>query len=295
MQLAELKEQLLNKTFKMRDMIFKYSSNNFLAKSYLEKINQDLKLKSIKVKSLNEILDIENNVFESTDDYLYILDTDTFKENLTQYNLNKVIVMTKKVEDEGNADLIIEFEDPKEWQIEEYLKALLPGLDDIQCKWLCSIAKYDINRLYLEANKISIFPKTEHQYMFNLLNESNMYEDLNDLTIFNFSNAIMKRDLKVAADVLRDIKNIDVEPTGLVTILYKNFKNLINIQLNSKATPDSLNMSYKQYSAIKRNVGVFSNDELIRLFNLICEVDYKLKSGILENERIVEYLVINVL
>lgn len=294
MLLEELKNQLLARTFNMKDMIFRYEDNPFLLNTYIDYIVNEFNKNLIKVNSLSEVIDIENNVFDDTTNNVYLLSTDNFEVNLNNTLTGKLIVRCKKTIDE-NKDYIIDFPKLMEWQIEDYMKMLLPGLDVNQIKWLCSITKYDINRLYLESKKLSIFDNKEQQVIFNQLNDDNIYEDLNNLTIFNFTNSIIRRNLNGSADVLRDIKNIDVEPTGLVTILYKNFKNILNIQLNSSATPENLGMSPKQFNAVKYNIHKYSKDELINIFNILTEIDYKLKSGLLENDRIIDYLITHIM
>ena len=295
MQLAELKKSILDKSFKMSDYIFKYEDNSFLVNSYIDRIIEDNNFSKVIINDLREIADIENNVFEDTSKNIYVLTCEEFNDDINKYNYNKIIVKTKKVTDENCLPKVVEFSKLENWQIEDYVKVCLPGLKEAEVKWLCSISKYDINRLDLECKKINIFNKSEQENIFKQLNNENMYEDLNALTIFNFTNAIIKNNLSEAANVLRDIKNIDVEPTGVVTILYKNFKNIINIQMSNRATAESLKLSPKQFIAIKRNCNVYNNERLIHIFDILTSIDYKLKSGLLENERIIDYLVTNIM
>ncbi len=295
MELAELKKSILNKAFILSDYIFKYSDNPFLVNSYIDRIIKDYNLNAITITSLNDVKELEDNVFEDTSKNIYILSCEVFEEDLTGYACNKIIIKTKKVVNENLSDYIIEFPKLENWQIEDYVKTLLPGLSEPETTWLCKISNYDINRLDLECKKINIFEKAEQEAIFKQLNLDNMYEDLNSLTIFNFTNAIIRHNLSEALDILKDIKNIDIEPTGLVTILYRNFKNIINIQMNPNATAASLNMQPKQFAAIKRSCNVYNNDKLIQIFNLLTSIDYQLKTGLLENERIVDYLIVNIM
>ena len=245
--------------------------------------------------SLKEVEDLSNDIFGQEENSLYVLDVDTFEEDITKYCLKNVIVKTQKVTNENTASVAIKFDKLLDWQIKDYAKVCLPGLKDLEIEWLCDICKYDIYRLDKECKKISIFNKSSQELIFKQINAENGYVDLNTLTIFNFTNAILKRDKKAAKEILDDIENIDVEPTGVVTVLYKNFKNIINIQMDSKSTPESLGLSYKQFMAIKRNCGVYNSNDLIRIFELVSSIDYKLKSGYLANEEIVDYLITNIM
>ena len=75
----------------------------------------------------------------------------------------------------------------------------------------------------------------------------------------------------------------------------KNIKNIINIQLDNKATAESLGMTTKQFNAIKYNIGYFNKQSLIEIFNIITDIDYKLKSGQLPANLIIDYLMLNIL
>lgn len=294
MNLFELKKKVLDNTLEDSPIIFKYVDNTWLVNSYIDYIANIRKMNKVTVNSLTEVADIQNDIFSSNSSALYILNCDKFEDDITKYDIKNVIVKTKDVTNEKSLPLTVTFDKLEDWQVEDYAKLCLPGLNETEVKWLCEICKHDINRVEMECSKIKIFNKPTQELIFKQINDENGYTDLNTLTIFNFTNAILKRDKKLAKQVLEDIENIDVEPTGVVTILYKNFKNILNIQMNPKCTADSLGLSYKQFSAIQRNCGVYTSSELLKIFELITSIDYKLKSGYLSNERIINYLVNNI-
>lgn len=295
MNLIELKKAILDKTLSIDKFIFKYEDNPFLINTYIDRIKTDNNLIVININNLREISDIEDGMFDDTSHNLYVLSTDKFEDDLSIYNVTRTIIKTKQVTNENSLPFVVSFDKLENWQIEDYAKVCLPGLLEPEVKWLCSICKYDIYRIDLEAKKINIFDNREQESIFKQLNEDNMYEDLNSMTIFNFTNALLRRDYNTAKDILVNIKNIDIEPTGLVTILYKNFKNIINIQMNPRATAASLNISPKQFMAIKRNCGIYTDKKLIKIFNMLLGIDYKLKSGLLDNDKIIDYVIINML
>ena len=215
--------------------------------------------------------------------YLYIYklnkDDNLSKEQLKDY---KIILISDTDRKDSDIEKVV-FNKLENWQIEAYVQALLPGLDNREVSWLCKNAKYDIWRLDNEASKLNIFDKKDQSKILMAINDDNGYVDLNELTIFNLSNAIMNKDMLGIKKVVEDIDNIDVEGTGLVTILLKNFLNIINIQTNSKATAQSLGMSEKQFRYLQYNqCNKYSNEELFNIYNFLTDIDYKLKSGLLE-------------
>lgn len=282
MELRELKNKILAQEALSFPLLFINYDNDYLIKSYIKKIAENNSLTIKEIESIKEMVDIESGMFKEVD-YLYIYklnkDDNLSKEQLKDY---KIILISDTDRNDSDIEKVI-FNKLENWQIEAYVQALLPGLDNREVSWLCKNAKYDIWRLDNEASKLNIFDKKDQSKILMAINDDNGYVDLNELTIFNLSNAIMNKDMLGIKKVVEDIDNIDVEGTGLVTILLKNFLNIINIQTNSKATAQSLGMSEKQFRYLQYNqCNKYSNEELFNIYNFLTDIDYKLKSGLLE-------------
>lgn len=282
MELRELKNKILAQEALSFPLLFINYDNDYLIKSYIKKIAENNSLTIKEIESIKEMVDIESGMFQEVD-YLYIYklnkDDNLSKEQLKDY---KIILISDTDRKDSDIEKVV-FNKLENWQIEAYVQALLPGLDNREVSWLCKNAKYDIWRLDNEASKLNIFDKKDQSKILMAINDDNGYVDLNELTIFNLSNAIMNKDMLGIKKVVEDIDNIDVEGTGLVTILLKNFLNIINIQTNSKATAQSLGMSEKQFRYLQYNqCNKYSNEELFNIYNFLTDIDYKLKSGLLE-------------
>ena len=282
MELRELKNKILAQEALSFPLLFINYDNDYLIKSYVKKIAENNSLTIKEIESIKEMVDIESGMFKEAD-YLYIYnlnkDDNLSKEQLKDY---KIILISDTDRKDSDIEKVV-FNKLENWQIEAYVQALLPGLDNREVSWLCKNAKYDIWRLDNEASKLNIFDKKDQSKILMAINDDNGYVDLNELTIFNLSNAIMNKDMLSIKKVVEDIDNIDVEGTGLVTILLKNFLNIINIQTNSKATAQSLGMSEKQFRYLQYNqCNKYSNEELFNIYNFLTDIDYKLKSGLLE-------------
>lgn len=282
MELRELKNKILAQEALSFPLLFINYDNDYLIKSYIKKIAENNSLTIKEIESIKEMVDIESGMFQEVD-YLYIYklnkDDNLSKEQLKDY---KIILISDTDRNDSDIEKVV-FNKLENWQIEAYVQALLPGLDNREVSWLCKNAKYDIWRLDNEASKLNIFDKKDQSKILMAINDDNGYVDLNELTIFNLSNAIMNKDMLGIKKVVEDIDNIDVEGTGLVTILLKNFLNIINIQTNSKATAQSLGMSEKQFRYLQYNqCNKYSNEELFNIYNFLTDIDYKLKSGLLE-------------
>ena len=293
MNIIELKKNIEDKTLNDSFLILKYSDFPFIARQYIEAISEFKNKPIVYVESLN---DITSNLF-GEDDNLYVMNIDKIDKQFRFASLDNKIVICKSIDAdvlEGMRQYVVEIPKLQQWQIRAYTAKNLPGLSNEEINWLSDVTK-DIYRLSNEVDKIKIFKKKDQGQIFRLLNEEYAYGDLNSSTIFNFTNAITKRDIKTVKNILDTIETMDAEPMGVVSILYKSFKNILNIQMSANATAESLGMNPRQFSAIKYNLGKFNNTELIKIFDMITLVDYQLKSGNLPNGNIIDYLLINIL
>lgn len=297
MKLSELKTKLLADEKISLPLIFIESNNDYLTKQYINQIAKNNLLEQKEISSINEMIDIESGMFKEKE-YLYIYHYNN-KDNINFDELKtyKIIILSEKEITQCSIDSII-FNKLENWQIEDYINVLIPGLNKQETKWLCEIAQYDLNRLENEANKINIFDTKDQDKIFELINDDNGYCDLNELGIFNLSNAIIKHDIVQIKKVLDNIDYIDVEGTGLVTILLKNFLNVINVQLNNRATSENCKMTEKQFRYYQYYLcNKYSNEKLINNYKFLTNIDYRLKSGLLDmsNQQMVYYIVQNIL
>lgn len=296
MQLRELKERINKKESVPFPLIFIASNNDFLVHQYLYSIAKNLSLNIVSISSLKELDDITSSVFYE-DDNLFIFKPDKDALiNKDDLKNNRVIILSENAIKGSDIDAV-KFNKLENWMVEDYAKTLLPGLTVQETNWLCKICNYNIDRVDIECQKLSLFDKKEQESIFELINKENGYCDLNDLNIFNLTNAIIKKDILTIKTIMKDLDNIDIEGTGLVTILLKQFLNIINIQLNYHANAASLNMSEKQFRAISYNCNKYSNDKLISIYKFLNNVDYRIKSGLLDisNSDLVQNILNNIL
>ncbi len=295
MNIRELKEKILNKSIDDSLLILTYSDNTFIADQYIDEISKIHNREKLIVSSLDQTQKTDDDIFDKPETYLYVVKTDELSEHIFNPDLYKnVIILTKKVTTEDKLN-IVDIPKLQNWQIEDYATILLDGLSKTAIDWIVKTCNHNIYRIENEANKLSIFEKDKREYLFECFVKDGLLDDLSNYTIFNFSNALITKNIKQLKIILSEIENIDIEPVGLITVLYNNFKNILNIQLNPRATADSLNMTSKQFNAIKYNIGYFNPKALTDIFKIVTDIDYRLKSGLLPADKIIDYLTLNVI
>ena len=303
--LRDFKQALSFKVATDRLYIFKWLDNPFLAFQYVHKLAEVKNLPLEYVNSFEDIYTNDVDVFDLKEsaNTLKVYSCQKFEcpQEVDLTAMKDVVILCNELTfDYDNA---YEFPRLEEWQILAYMKSQCPGLNDSEIKWLFDITaslgknNENIYRIDNEMKKLKCFDVSQQEQVFRELSDVGGYGDLSPLTIFNFTNAILKKDKSTIIDVLQDIDSIDVEGTGLITILHKNFKQLIDVQLGKNPTPESLGMSIKQFKAISYNCGKYSAESLIKVFEFITGLDYKLKSGLLDvsNQRLIDYIVCSVL
>lgn len=307
--IRELKNKIENNTLDDAILIFKYNKVDFefLCEHYVNEIAKVKKLEKIYISSLDELVGNTN----SSDDfftaeniktpYLYIYKTDTLLSLGEYYDVKNLIIICGKVSKDIKIDYI-DFPAVQNWQIEDFVKMRAPGLNDDMVKWLCNICKYDFYRLDNELKKIEIFDKKLQPIIFNQMSDEGVFSDLNTLNIMSLTNAIMQKDLFTINTILSDLKNIDIEATGLCTLLLRQFKCNIEVEGNRVWNPDLL-CTEKQFNYLKRNHTKYSTIQMYNIYEFLTSLDMRLKSGELQfkvdnrpnNNSFADYIVVNVL
>jgi len=287
-----LKEKIKSNTLDDSPLILIYQDNSFVCYQYVNQICKNRKLEKLKINKLSDITN-DDEFFDAESSYLYVYDIEKLEETIPA-DMKNIIVVCKQAKNNPGIKQV-KIDKLVSWQIEDYVKTRVPGISDSQAKWLCDISKYNIYRLEKECDKLSIFNKEHQQNLFNLMNEENAYCDLNNLTIFNFINAIVNKDFKTINEVLENISFIDIEATGTVTLLLKQFKTLIDVSFYHNWN-NKLTCSEKQFYYFKRNMmGLYTKEQLINIYEFLTSLDYKLKSGYIANDNLIDYILINVL
>lgn len=281
MNLQELKAHIENNTLKENLLIFT-GEGDFIFKQYLHKYVTDNSLDIKYIESIDEIS--SSNMFAFSSNVLYLLETETFITEPASHN--KVWVKCKKNKSKKDS---IELPKLEEWQLEDYIKSKCFGLKDSEVKELLRCYKDNPFRLDLELDKILI--TGTYKYI-----KDQLYTDVANYMIFDLTTALVKRDKKKVSDILIEIEQIDVEPFGLLTLMTKNFRQLIDIQLAINPTAQSVGVSDKQFWVLKKyNSGYYNREELVKIYKWLLDIDKRIKNGELDTKYLNEYIITKII
>lgn len=298
MNCKELKTRIEENTIINPFIIFVYSDNKFLANQYTQAIAKNLN-KSIQYVDTLQPISTSNDIFNIQDDeFLRVYNIDKLTLNEDFINEKNLIIITKNVDDKTKSlfiDNIVELPKLESWQIKDYMYSILKDIDVRYIDWLIDNCNNNIYRLQQEADKLNLFEGQEKNILFQTMVDDDAFIDISNKNIFNFTDAIMKKNKQSLIKIYEDIDSIDVEPLGVLTILYQNFKKLIQVWLNKNPTPENTGLSSKQIYAINKLPRVWSQKDLIEIFIFLTEIDYKIKTGLMPMPLLRDYLVIKIL
>ena len=310
MDIVELKKTIENKTLNDTFLILQWSDTNFIAKQYVEEIAKNKHLKISYVNDLKGLNTSQNDFFgASIPDTLYVMIIEKFESNINDFStFNNVIVICERVECEQAKTYVIKIPKLIDWQIKDYMIMKCKGVNQKKLEWLQKISNNNIYRIDNEISKLCIFDKQQQEGIFDLLNEEGGYGDLSESNFFDFTNAIKTKDLNKLRTLLLEIDSIDVEPMGIITMLHKDFKLIIDIKLSKLDSKDLVNefvarkkISINQFNYYNKYFTKLFNEQMLaKIYKFIVNVDYDLKSGNLgsissDKNRFIDYLICNLL
>lgn len=291
MEIKNLKSNIINKTLSDQSMIWVYSDNKFLCEQYIQEIS---KIKGYDICYLDNLDRFKTiSIFDSVDDScLFVYNIQRYEDEIDLSLIKNLIIVTNKYK--GKFDYC-DFPKLEQWQIIDYVYSICNGVDKQDLDWLMELCNYDIYRLQQEINKILIFPEVERKYLFKDFISSDIFSDLANKTIYDFSNAIQSKNIHEIVSIYKQLENCDIEPLGLVTILYNNFRKMIRVVLQKFATEENTGLKKNQIYAIKKASEKYNNQQLIDIFKLLCGIDFKLKTGEMPADLILDYVTLNVI
>lgn len=288
MTIQEFKSEIENKSIGKQGYIL-CSDNTFVAHQYIDEIAS---IYNLPIEYMHDIIEIKprSGLF-SSDDATSI----------------KVYVTTKVSEDIELADLCyivctscsvdcIQIPKIEPWHLEDFLKTnSAKNIPESYLSDLVKACKNDPWAVVSEFDKYSIFPESEQKFIFDSLRDNNQIRRTYDEDIFQFTNALLDKNLNILNKFYIDLKEYDIEPLGVVTILYRQLRKLILIGFNSNPTEENTGIPSKQIYAIKKNLYKYASKYILEAFQTVSEAEKLLKEGALSNNQLLDYIVVSLL
>ena len=279
--LATLKTEIEENTFNSKLLICKCKdiTSKFIAEQYLHYYARANNFEIVE----REDIEYSRNTWGTEESCVFIHKTDELTVKPTTED--NIWIITSKIKAKlakELAEYIVEIPKLEEWQLKDYVATSCRITEEL-AEQLMEAYK-DIYKLDIEINKLKIFS----QNMFNELTDQLLYQV--DQPIFDLTNALVKRDKQALTKFIES--GTEVDPFALTSLLLKNFRNIINIQLAQNPTAESTGLTGKQFYAIQRySCGHYNREELLYIYSVLTQIDSQIKSGNLDTSHVINYII----
>lgn len=193
---------------------------------------------------------------------------------------------------------IIVFERLSDTLLKKYtLKEI--NLSERNIERLIEVCEHDYGRILLEIDKIKRF---DHEMTIGkdnafeeLLKTGTIYQPPYD-AIFDLVDAILDRKVNLAFDLLQQAYEVGELTMVMLSVLYNNAKDVLQVQSyegNNLTQATGLN-SWKIHNA-KKHLHKYTNSELIYIVQLVQKIESGIKTGRMEEEFAMQYLLTHIM
>lgn len=223
---------------------------------------------------------------------------DSLKDNLLIHILTTTDKRKKYYKE--NQDRIVDFEPLSDSALKKYIKKEI-NLSDENCQRLIEVCEHSYGAVLLEIDKIKRYvnylgPAPMFDGAFEkLLKDGTIYQPPYD-AIFDLVAAILDRKVNKAFDLLQQSYAVGEATMVMLSVLYNNAKAVLQVQTYkgdnlSKGT----GLTGWQIKNAKPHVKRYSDKELVHMLQMIQKVESGIKTGRIEDEMAMPYLLVNVL
>lgn len=284
---------------------------------YIQQIAKVMKLEVVRLDSYREVyskirsnaLISSSKLFVVRDDTELLLNDKIATQSILsalQSNLFIHILTTtdkRKKYYKDNQDRIVDFEPLSDSALKKYIKREV-NLSDDNCQRLIEICEHDYGRILLEIDKmhhyefaadISGYDMTYDEAFQDLLKSGTIYQPPYD-AIWDLTDAILDRKVNTAFNLLEKAYAYGEATMVMLSVLYNNAKAVLQVQSYSgNNLSKGTGLTGWQIKNAKKHVGKYRDSELVRMMRIIQQTESGIKTGQIEDEMAMSYLLVRVL
>ena len=206
-----------------------------------------------------------------------------------------------------NTEMLTEFEKLSADMLSKYISKELPGIKDRDSCKLAEICECNYSRILLECDKIRQYiaavkrhtgQSMDYGAALTLLVESGViFQPIGDIT-FKFTDAILTRNYKDASRYLREARQKQEPEIMVLSILYNGFKQILMVQGLGRDQSEPVKrtgLTPWQVKMAKEKQGHYSISELIEALKIVRFVEKGIKTGQIDADMSLEYLIVNIM
>lgn len=200
-----------------------------------------------------------------------------------------------------NQEKLCEFEKLNSSMLAGYVDKLLPGMSNADKELFSEICECSYSRILLEADKVKHYAQVnylENSRAFrDLLKQGVIYQPIGDIT-FSFTDAILTRNKRDTAKYLLQSKAVGESEVLTLSVLYSGFKQILMVQGLGRDQSEPCKrtgLTPWQVKMAKEKQGHYSIPELVNALKVIRFVEKGIKTGAIDADVAVEYVIVNIM
>jgi DNA polymerase III delta subunit len=209
-----------------------------------------------------------------------------------------------------NQEKLCEFEKLSSSMLAGYIDKLLPGMSASEKEQFAQVCECNYSRILLEADKVKHYAHAlddkapdlplsiDYGMCFQkLLKQGVIYQPIGDIT-FLFTDAILTRNKNDTAKYLMQAKAIGESEILTLSVLYNGFRNILMVQGLGKDQSEPskrTGLTPWQVKMAKEKQGHYSIPELVNALKVIRFVEKGIKTGAIDADVAVEYVIVNIM
>jgi DNA polymerase III delta subunit len=205
-----------------------------------------------------------------------------------------------------NTEKLTEFEKLSPELLAKYISKELPGIKERDAYKLAEICECNYSRILLECDKIRHYAHRTQKSngvvdfgkaMNILIEQGVIFQPIGDIT-FKFTDAILTRDYKNTSRYLREARQKGESEVMILSILYNGFKQILMVQGLGRDQRDAVRrtgLTPWQVKMAQKKQGHYSISELIKALKIIRFVEMGIKTGQIDADVSLEYVIVNIM
>lgn len=276
-------------------------------------IEQIAKVKNLKIKRINSINDIFNQLQNKSllsSNFCFVCRDDeaiTRNEQLwAQVRKGKIfsnhiyILLLTNIDKRTKfckefATEICEFKHLEPRVLQKYIQKEI-DLSAQNCKKLMEICEYDYGRCLLEIDKINQYvnylgpAQTQNGVFDKFIKEGVVYQPPKD-AIFDFVDAVLRHEVNKSFELLGECYDIGEATMVMLSVLFNNTKNVLQVQAcNNSDIAKSTGLTGWEIKLAKEKLGHYDNDYLVYMLRQIQKTESGIKQGKIDEDIAMQYL-----
>lgn len=196
-------------------------------------------------------------------------------------------------------DYIVDFQPLPDSILIKHIRKHQPDLSSESCNILIRACQNSLSRILLELDKLDHYCKATGSSVDDgfkkLLDDGAIYVQPED-AIFDFADAVCKRQIGRAFRLWQDCLEVGENTMVALSVLYNNFRQVLQVQSYSGAdVSKATGLTGWQIKMARDRVGHYRTGELVQALKTIRSAEFGIKTGAIDQEIAIDYVMVNIL